>query len=106
VEGWWNGDALIGLVRYVTNGVMVVTRSKAEKYGRLAEECLAAVLTVTTEEARASLVAMAQVWQRLADEQNEGSDLAEVPAPPGATEQPQPVVQQQQQVQPKKDGAE
>jgi hypothetical protein len=55
---------------------------------------------VSTEETRANLVAMAEVWQRLADQQSEGTDLAEVSAPPAA-EASQPVIQQQQQVQPK-----
>jgi hypothetical protein len=82
---------------------MAVTRSKAEGYRRLAQQCLAMAHTVSTEEARASLVAMAQVWQRLADEQVHGSDFTEVFAPPPATGQAQPVVQQQQQVQPKDD---
>jgi hypothetical protein len=59
--------------------MMTVTRSKAE-YQRLAQECLAMARTVSTEEARANLVAMAEVWQRLADQQNEGTDLAEVSA--------------------------
>jgi hypothetical protein len=45
---------------------------------------------------------MAEVWQRLADQQSEGTDLAEVSAPPAA-EAPQPVTQQQQQAQPKDD---
>jgi hypothetical protein len=52
---------------------MALTRSKAEGYRRLAQQCLAMAHTVSTEEARASLVAMAQVWQRLADEQDQGS---------------------------------
>jgi len=51
-----------------------------------------------TEEARASAMAMAKIWQRLADEQNQGSDLDEIPAP--VAEQTQPVVQQQQQISP------
>jgi hypothetical protein len=46
---------------------------------------------------------MAQVWQRLTDEQNHAPDLDQVPAPPPASEQIRPVVQQQQQVQPKDD---
>jgi hypothetical protein len=40
---------------------------------------------------------MAQVWSRLADEQEA------MPLPPGAANESQPVIQQQQQVQPKKD---
>jgi hypothetical protein len=47
---------------------------------------------------------MAQVWQRLADEQkNHAPDRDQVPASPPASEQIRPVVQQQQQVQPKDD---
>ena len=78
-----------------------MTRSRAEEYRRLAQECLAMARVVSTEQTRANLMVMAQVWQRLADEQDEGTDLAEKPAPPSAIEQTQPVVQQQQQVQPK-----
>jgi hypothetical protein len=49
---------------------------------------------------------MAQVWQRLADEQNHVPDLAQVSAPPPATKQIRPVVQQQQQAQPNDDQKE
>ena len=49
---------------------------------------------MATEETRASLIAMAQAWHRRADEQ-------EASVPPSAVEQFQPVVQQQQQIQPK-----
>ena len=42
----------------------------------------------------------AEVWERLADQQEQGSDLSEAPAPPSPGSE-QPVVQQQQQVQPK-----
>jgi hypothetical protein len=52
--------------------------------------------SVSTEEARAALLEMAQTWLRLAEEQ-------EVAIPPGAIEPAQPAVQQQQQVQPKDD---
>ena len=45
---------------------------------------------------RILLLDMAQTWLRLAEEQ-------EASIPPGAVEQSQPVVQQQQQAQPKKD---
>jgi hypothetical protein len=53
--------------------------------------------SVSTEEARAALLEMAQVWLRLAEEQA-------VAIPPGGIEAAaQPVAQQQQQVQPKDD---
>ena len=80
-------DPLIGLVRYRTPTSDGVTHRKAEEYRRLAQQCLA----------------MAQVWQRLADEQDRSPDLAERPPPPPGGEQIQPIVQQQQQVQPKDD---
>jgi hypothetical protein len=60
--------------------------SRAEEYRRLAGDCLALVKTVATEKARRTLIEMARVWTRLADE----------------TARPL-VQQQQQQVQPKKD---
>ena len=82
---------------------MAVTRTRAEEYRRLAQECLAMARAVSREEARANLMVMAQVWQRLADEQDQGTDLSEVPMPPPPAEPSQPVVQQQQQVQPKDD---
>ena len=45
---------------------------------------------------------MAEVWERLADQQEQGSDLSEAPArPSGATAEP--VVQQQQQQVQRKD---
>jgi len=60
--------------------------------------------TLSSADARVSALQMAQVWQRLADEQNQNPDLADRPPPslPGAG-QIQRVVQQQQQVQPKDD---
>ena len=78
-----------------------MTRTKAQEYRRLARECLVLARTVSTEEARASLRAMAQAWHRLADEQGQGSELGSMP--PLTAERTQPVVQQQQQVQPKGD---
>jgi len=79
-------------------GRRVVTRERAEEYRRLAREALAMAQTVASDEARNSLIAMAQVWSRLADEQKA------MPLPPGAAnESQQPAIQQQQQVQPKKD---
>ena len=59
--------------------------------------------TLSNAEARVSALQMAQVWQRLAHEQDRNPDLAESPPPPPGGGQIQPVVQQQQQVQPKDD---
>ena len=70
--------------------------SRADEYRRLARECLAMAQLMATEETRASLIAMAQAWHRRAYEQ-------ELSVPPSAVEQSQPVIQQQQQVQPKDD---
>jgi hypothetical protein len=46
-----------------------VTHKRAEEYRRLAQECLIAARTVSTAPARSTLIKMAQVWERLADEQ-------------------------------------
>ena len=83
--------------------VTAVTHRKAEEYQRLAQECLAMARTLSNAEAQVSALEMAQVWQRLADEQDRNPDLAERPPPPPGGGQIQPVVQQQQQVQPKDD---
>ncbi|HET7020024.1 MAG TPA: hypothetical protein VFI58_04860 [Xanthobacteraceae bacterium] len=78
-----------------------MTRGKAQEYRELARECRSLAGTVSTEDGRAHLIAMAEVWERLADQQELGSDLSEAPArPSGATGEPV-VQQQQQQVQPK-----
>ena len=82
---------------------MRVVASREAEYRRLARECLEMARTVTTENARAALIEMAQVWQRLADEQERNPGLAESPPPPPGGGQIQPIVQQQQQVQPKDD---
>ena len=73
-----------------------MTSNRAEEYRRLARECLEIAHTLPAGERRATLLQMAQVWQRRAEEQDEA------PALPGA-EEPSAVVQQQQQVQPKDD---
>jgi hypothetical protein len=50
---------------------------------------------------RGILIDMAQTWFHLAEEQEASVEL-QGSMPPAPTEQPQPVVQQQQQVQPKR----
>jgi hypothetical protein len=72
-----------------------VSRSVAEECRRRARECLHMARTCQGSD-RILLLDMAQTWLRLAEEQ-------EASIPPRAVEQSQPVVQQQQQVQPKKD---
>lgn len=79
-----------------------VTRSKAKQYHELARECRRLAGTVSTEDGRSHLIAMAEVWERLAAQQERGSDLSEAP-PPRSRATEGPVVQQQQQVQPKDD---
>jgi hypothetical protein len=59
--------------------------------------------TLSNAQARVSALQMAQVWQRLADEQDRHHDLADRPVPPPGGGQIQPVAQQQQQIQPKDD---
>ena len=44
--------------------------SPAARYRRLARECLEMARTITSCKRRATLIEMAQVWQRLADEKN------------------------------------
>jgi hypothetical protein len=68
--------------------------SRTEAYRRLAREYLEIGRTFPIGERRTTLLQMAQVWQRLADEQNHAPDLDQVPAPPPASEQIRPVVQQ------------
>jgi hypothetical protein len=46
-----------------------VTRKRAEEYRRLAEECLVAARTISTGSTRTTLIRMAQIWERLANEQ-------------------------------------
>jgi hypothetical protein len=76
-----------------------VKSSRAEQYRQLAQECLDVARTLPAGARRMTLLQMAQVWQRLAGEQY----LGNVTAPSPATEQIQPISQQQQQVQPKDD---
>jgi hypothetical protein len=81
-----------------------VIHTKAQEYRRLANECLAMARSVSTEEARDTLRHMAQVWHRLADEQDQGAELGSML--PFTAKQTQLVVQQQQQVQPDDDTKE
>jgi len=68
----------------------------------LAQECRVLARTLSTDEGRAQLMAMSDVWERLADQQEQGSDFTGV-SPPAAE---QSAIQQQQQMQPKDDDEE
>jgi hypothetical protein len=82
-----------------------VTRIRAEEYRRLAQECLIAARSTSTEGGRAALTEQAAHWFRLAQEQEEEGASIRGPVPPSPA-QDQPVAQQQQQVQPKGDKKE
>jgi hypothetical protein len=70
--------------------------SVTARYRRLARECLEVAHSFPAGERRTVLLQMAQVWQRLADDYPESS------APLSHAFEPErPVIQQQQQVQPK-----
>ena len=60
--------------------------SPAARCRRFARECIALANTIATEQTRAVLVKMAQIWMRLAESHDA-----------------QPVAQQQQQIQPKEE---
>src|SRR5262249_20370253 len=78
--------------------VMPMASKDAEEYRHLAQQCRATARMVSTGEGRTNLLAMAEVWERLADQQDQGSDLTEVRGPPPAREQS---AVRQQQIQPK-----
>jgi hypothetical protein len=80
--------------------------TRAEEYRRLAQQCLETAHTISNEEGRATLLQMAQIWQRLADELAGATEQLVEATPPPATEAAQPPAQQQQQVQPKDDEKE
>jgi hypothetical protein len=65
-----------------------MSRARAEEYRRLAQECWNAARS-TAGELRAALIERAEHWSRLAQQQLEGTDFD------------QPLLQQQQQQQPK-----
>ena len=70
----------------------------AERYRRLAEACLAVARTMPEGEGRTTLLEMATLWHRLADDY---ADSTVSLRPSLVTEQP--TMQQQQQLQPDDD---
>ena len=57
-------------------GAMAVTRTKAEEFRRLAQECRATAQTLSTEQARAEMLAMADVCDRVAVQPTHGTDVS------------------------------
>jgi hypothetical protein len=53
------------------------TRTKAEEFLRLAQECRATAQTLSTEQARAEMLAMADVCDRVAAQPTDGTDVSE-----------------------------
>jgi len=72
--------------------------SVGEHFRRLAQECLEMVPTIEDEESRASLIEMARVWIRLAESYEDDKSI-----PTADTKETRPVIQEQEQAQPKKD---
>jgi hypothetical protein len=72
--------------------------SRGDEYRRRANVCFDAAHTTENERTRADLLRLAEDWLRMA----EGWDNL----PPAAAEQARPILQQQQQVQPKDDDGE
>jgi pyruvate-formate lyase len=66
---------------------MAVTRTKSEEFQRLAQECRATAQTLSTEQARAEMLGMAEVCDRVAAQQTHGTDLSEAGAPPTSNQQ-------------------
>jgi hypothetical protein len=54
---------------------MIVTRTKAEEFRRLTQERRATALILSTEQARAEMLAMADVCDRVAAQQSRGTDV-------------------------------
>jgi hypothetical protein len=52
-----------------------MTRTKAEDFRCLAQECRATAQTLSTEQARAEMLAMADVCDRVAAQQSRGTDV-------------------------------
>jgi hypothetical protein len=78
-----------------------VTRTRAEEYRRLAQDCLMAARSASKEDVRSALTEQAAYYFRLAEQQDANTD-----SPPPTPVEDRPVVQQQQQDQPKEDKKE
>ncbi len=68
-------------------GAMAVTHTKAEEFRRLAQECRATAQTLSTEQARAEMLAMADVCDPVVAQPTHDSDLSEAARPPARNQQ-------------------
>jgi pyruvate-formate lyase len=66
---------------------MAVTRTKAEEFRRLPQECHATAQTLATEQARAEMLAMADVCDHAAAQPTHGNQLSEAARPPARNQQ-------------------
>ena len=57
-----------------------MTRTKPEEFRRLAQECRATAQTLSTEQARAEMLAMADVCDRAAAQPTHGADVSDAGA--------------------------
>jgi hypothetical protein len=82
--------------RWMRNRKRTVAKNRADQYRQRAQECLDLARTLSFGTKRQILTDMAQTWLELAEEQ----EAATPPIPSGSD---QPIMQQQQQAQPKND---
>jgi hypothetical protein len=61
-------------------GTRAGARTKPEEFRRLAQECRATAQTLSTEQARAEMLAMADVCDRVAAQPTHGADVSDAGA--------------------------
>jgi pyruvate-formate lyase len=62
-------------------------RTKAEEFRRLAQECRATAQSLATEQARAEILAMADVCDHAAAQPTHDNELSEAAGPPARNQQ-------------------
>ena len=77
--------------------------NKSEEYRAQAFMCLALAHDTAEPTARATLMEMARAWHALAEQADRNNLTDLVYEPPRTSADPQPVIQQQQQIQPRAD---
>ena len=66
-------------------GTMTVRRTRSQEFRRLAQECRATAQTLSTEQARTEMLAMAEVCDRVVAQQTHVTDLSEAGASSSAS---------------------